>query len=452
MPSLEDELRSTRSDGVTVPAVPSEILIISQTYVPDPAAVGQYMHDAAAELTRRGHRVLVYASERGYDDPGRRDPKRETRDGVRIRRLPLCSFGKGSIAIRLLGGFLFCMQVVLRGMWRRKVDRILVSTSPPMAPIAAIALKAIYRVTRFGRRTPMVFWAMDINPDQMIAMGKTHAGSWIARSFDLMIRVTLKRADAVVALDRYMGERLEGKVPLGDAGQGGKLVVLPPWPMEDHLAPVAHTENPFRAEHGWASPPPAKGPRQADPVVLMYSGNISDAHPVDTVIQAAARTGLPADGPLRVVFIGGEAGRAKVEAQAREAGAACIATLPFQPLDRIRFSLSAADVHLVTMGDAMVGIVHPCKVYGAMAVARPVLVVGPAESHAGRIVRDDGAGWQFEHGEVEALSAWMRRLADGDPELRAELATRGQAAHDTLRTRLSRDVLAGRFCDLFEGP
>ena len=42
------------------------ILIISQVYVPDPASVGQHMHDAAAELARRGHRVVVYCSRAGY--------------------------------------------------------------------------------------------------------------------------------------------------------------------------------------------------------------------------------------------------------------------------------------------------------------------------------------------------------------------------------------------------
>ena len=64
------------------------MLIFSQVYVPDPASVGQHMHDAAAEMLRRGFRVIVYASSRGYDDPTKSYPRRETRDGVEIRRLP----------------------------------------------------------------------------------------------------------------------------------------------------------------------------------------------------------------------------------------------------------------------------------------------------------------------------------------------------------------------------
>ena len=409
------------------------LLVISQTYVPDPAAVGQYMHEAAGEMVRRGHTVKAYASERGYDDPSRRDPKRETRNGVQIVRLPLCSFGKGSIAIRLLGGMLFCLQVIARGMWTRKVDAILVSTSPPMAPIAAIVLKAWYRLIRFGRRVPMTFWAMDINPDQMIAMGKCGQRSLIARSFDLMIRWTLRGSANVVALDRFMGQRLERKVPLGE-----RLHIIPPWPLEGHLAPVPHAENAFRTEHGFNGK-----------FVLMFSGNISDAHPVDTILEAAARL---RDHPrLHLVFIGSPAGTAKIEGWAAANDAASvITTLPFQPLDRIRYSLSAADVHLVSMGDDMVGIVHPCKIYGAMTVARPVLVNGPADSHAGRIVEDYTCGWQIDNGDVDAAESLLRRLADGGDAIDAELAQKGAAARAAINADLSQRELSARFCAILE--
>ena len=47
-------------------------LIISQVYVPDPASVGQHVADAAAEMAGRDYHVIVYASARGYDDPGKK--------------------------------------------------------------------------------------------------------------------------------------------------------------------------------------------------------------------------------------------------------------------------------------------------------------------------------------------------------------------------------------------
>ena len=48
------------------------ILLLTQVYVPDPASVGQHMHDATSELVRRGWGVNVLAANRGYDDPSRK--------------------------------------------------------------------------------------------------------------------------------------------------------------------------------------------------------------------------------------------------------------------------------------------------------------------------------------------------------------------------------------------
>ncbi|WP_037240248.1 hypothetical protein, partial [Rhodomicrobium udaipurense] len=37
--------------------VPGRLVILTQVYVPDPAAVGQHMHDFAAAMAARGHEV-----------------------------------------------------------------------------------------------------------------------------------------------------------------------------------------------------------------------------------------------------------------------------------------------------------------------------------------------------------------------------------------------------------
>src|SRR4051812_49721019 len=86
------------------------ILVLSKVRVPDPASVGQQMADAAAEMARRGYRTVAIVSGRGYDDPTVRYTPRETLEGVEVFRLPLSSFGKKSIPVRLLGQSLFLAQ------------------------------------------------------------------------------------------------------------------------------------------------------------------------------------------------------------------------------------------------------------------------------------------------------------------------------------------------------
>ncbi len=390
--------------------------------MPDPTSVGQHMHDAAAELARRGFRVLVYAASRGYDDPSRKYPRRETLDGVTIRRLSLSSLGKKSIKIRLLGQSMFLLQVMLRGLFTRRLERILVSTSPPMASVAAVFI-------RFFRRVPITFWAMDINPDQIVAMGHARDGSLMPRLFDVLNRAILKRARGVVALDRFMAERLEAKAPVGD-----RMVIVPPWPHESHLEPVAHSDNPFRKEQGLD-----------DKFVVMYSGNISPAHSVETILEAARR--IQNHDRLVFLFIGGGNGKKRIDEFIAEHNLTNVRTLPYQPLEKIKYSLSAADMHLVAMGAEMVGIVHPCKIYGAMTVARPILLLGPRESHAGELLEKFRIGWQVDHGDVDGAQQTLEKMAAASEAELAEMGTRGREA---IQQQLSMKLLCGRFCDVVQ--
>jgi hypothetical protein len=393
-------------------------LILTQVYVPDPAAVGQHMADAAAELVRRGNRVIVLTSDRGYDDPSVKYPRHEVLDGVEVRRVPLTSFGKSSIAMRLLGGFSFTLQAIVRSLPVRPLDAILVSTAPPMASVAAVAIAAL-------RRAPIKYWVMDLNPDQLVALGVVGARSLVARVFDRLNRMVLRRAADVVVLDRFMAERVKAKLDVS-----AKLSIIPPWPHEDHLDPVAHGENPFRRQHGLDGK-----------LVVMYSGNHGPSNPITTVLRAAQRLGDLPD--LTFLFIGGGIGKREVD----DAVGPTIRSLPYQPLDQLRYSLSAADVHLVTVGDAIVGIVHPSKVYGALAVARPVLLLGPEESHVGELIREQGIGWRVSHGDVDGAERTLRLIARTPA---AELAAMGARARALVAGRLSKAELCGRFCDVVE--
>jgi colanic acid biosynthesis glycosyl transferase WcaI len=393
-------------------------LILSQVYIPDPASVGQHMADAAGEMVRRGHRVIVFTANRGYEDPSLRYRSHEVINGVEVHRLPLCSFGKRHIFLRLLAGMLFTLQAIARALLIRKVDCLLVSTSPPMASIAGVVISAL-------RGARVKYWLMDLNPDQMIALNLLTRKSPLARIFDWLNRVILSRATDVVVLDRFMSARVNEKFDVRD-----KLTLIPPWPIEDVPDVICHEHNPFRRRH-----------QLEGKFVVMYSGNHSPSNPLTTVIEAAKR--LQDEPNLVFLFVGGGAGRKEVEM----AQGPNIRLLPYQPLSELKYSLSAADVHLVSMGDAMVGIVHPCKVYGAMAVGRPILSLGPRHCHLSDIIEQADVGWHIAHGDVDNAERVLRSILNTEP---LELAAKGARARALAGRSLSKAALRAQFCDVLE--
>jgi colanic acid biosynthesis glycosyl transferase WcaI len=397
---------------------PRTFVFLSQVYVPDPAAVGQHLADAAEELVRRGNRVIVYTASRGYDDPSEKYPRRETVRGVDVRRVPLSSFGKSSIAIRLLGGILFVVQVIVRSTFVRGVDAVVVSTSPPVASVGAIVIGFIHRA-------PVKYWIMDVNPDQMVALGLARERDLPVRVFEWLNRLILKCATDVIVLDWFMAARINRKLDVSD-----KLIVLPPWASEDPESVVEHRDNPFRRLH-----------ELNGKVVVMYSGNHGPSNPLATILDAAIRV---ADDPrLVLMFVGGGVGKRDVE----NTESANIRSLPYQPQSDLRYSLAAADVHLVTVGDAITGIVHPSKVYGAMAVARPILLIGPEENHVADIMTGHDMGWHLQHGDVEGTVRVLREIADAGPTV---LAEKGRHARDAMVAMGGKAAACGRLCDVLE--
>ncbi len=409
--------------------MPKRIVILSQVYVPDPASVGQHMHDFAAAMAKRGHEVIVYCSSRGYDDPSQRYPRNEVRDGVRIHRYSLPFFSKTNMLLRVFGSAWAQAALFFNTLFTLRTDLIFFSTSPPLIGVTATIVAKLKRLFSLGRHVPRVYWAMDLNPDQLIAMKKLKLGSMLHRFLETTNKFIIRNADLTVPLDRFMEDRLklDGRKP-------NDLLVMPPWPHEKAETPLSHSANWFRDKHGLQGK-----------FVIMYSGNHSPANPLETVLEASLA--FKDDESIRFAFIGGGGAKKQVNEHIAKHQLTNVLSLPYQPMSDLKFSLSAADVHVVSLGSDMVGIIHPCKVYGSMAVGRPILFLGPKPSHVSDLIDQHDIGWHVAHGDVAGCIAAIRAMKSTSS---TDLASRGDRAQTALRSSLSQDILVERLCDRVE--
>jgi len=397
-------------------------VLLTQVYVPDATAVGQHFHDVMKELARRGHAVTVYTSDRAYNDPTTRFPAREWIDGVEVVRLRYTSFGKKNIFLRLLGAASFLFQATLRTLFVRRYDYLIVSTSPPMCIVAPLVASAF-------RRFALTYWAMDLSPEHLVVLGKLRANSFLSKALDYLNAMILRRADTIIALDDCMAARLTDKTTIH-----GELSVVPPWSSTDATHDISHQSNPFRKRLGL-------GERR----ILMYSGNHGLGLPLETLLTAA----LDFRGHDRIafVFIGEGVRKAEVTEWIDKHHVTNARALPYQPLADLHWSLSAADVHLVSVGEGLSGIIHPCKIYGAMSVSRPILLLGPIPNYASQLVAVNDIGWLVPHGDVDAMRAVLRMIADSDP---VTLSSMGKRAADVINTRFRKSDLVAKVCDRIE--
>lgn len=380
------------------------------------------MADVATTMARRGHRVRVYCANRGFEDTSLKFARREDLEGADVRRLPFSSFGKKSLLTRGMGTASLLVQFLWIGMFTRNVGGIFFSTSPPFIGLACAIISKL-------RGIPIVYWAMDLNPDQVFAMGKVKPKSLVGRTLEKINRIILKQSKLIVPLDRFMAERIQSRgVP------AEKLLVMPPWPHEDCMEPIDQATNPFRVRNGLQ-----------DKFVIMYSGNHSPANPLKTLLQATLH--YKGDTTLRFLFVGGGGGKKEVDALIGEQQLEHVISLPYQPMSELKYSLSAADVHVVSLGDDMIGIIHPCKIYGAMAVGRPILFLGPRPSHISDILDENPIGWHVSHGDVEAC---IKAIDQARLTSRQDLDRMGKRASDVLSKSMGQEILTNKLCDHLE--
>lgn len=174
----------------------------------------------------------------------------------------------------------------------------------------------------------------------------------------------------------------------------------------------------------------------------MYSGNFGLAHPFEAIIEAVKtlddvsrrEAGRPA--PVRFVFAGSGP---KLEA-VRVALASC-ANVEFRApsaLEHLPAALASADAHLACMSEALLGLVVPSKIYGALAAGRPCLFLGPRGSEAAQILLESRRGLVFDpHTGGTELAAVLERWARCDAEYTACRAACAGATPQALGVPLS---------------
>jgi len=344
-------------------------------------ATAQQLNDLAVGLVKEGHSVTVIASDRGYDDPSRRFARHETWQGVKIIRISSLMLGKQKRWHRAANFATFLATCSLRLLLSPRFDVVVALTSPPLISF----LGALFVRIKGGK---FFFWVMDLNPDEAIAAGWLRPDSLTEKVLSRLLRYSLMHAERVIALDRFMKSRIVDKgIP------EGRVVVLPPWAHTDSVKFDQPGREAFRKQYNLENS-----------FVVMYAGNHSPCHPLNTLIEAARR--LSSRQEIVFCFVGGGSEQAEVRKFAAFHKLENVRCLPYQPFDVLSASLSAADLHVVIMGNKFVGIVHPSKLYNILTVGSPFLYIGPKETHISEIAAEnngDHISYAATHGDVDAV-------------------------------------------------
>lgn len=345
------------------------------------------LSDLAFHLADSGRKVTIITSRQRYDDPAAELPEHETIRGLEVHRVRTPRFGRGNLAGRLLDYLGFYAAASAR-LWRlaRSGDIVVAKTDPPL-----ISIPAAWIARRRGAH--FVNWLQDLFPEVAMALGVTGVDGALGRLLIRLRNWSLRQADMNVAIGELMRDRI-----LAEGVTADKVTVIPNWADGEDITPVAHEDNALRRDWGLEGK-----------FVVSYSGNLGRAHEFETILGAAER--LKNEPHFRFLFIGSGAQAGSVREAAGESGLDNLLFRPFQPREMLKFSLGAADVHLVVLRPDLEGLIVPSKTYGCLAAGRPVIFIGDQEGEIGRLVEESGAGRACAVGDCDGLARIIRDFA-----------------------------------------
>jgi colanic acid biosynthesis glycosyl transferase WcaI len=389
------------------------LLVLNQYYWPGVEATAQLLTELCEALAEEMDVRVVTGVLHGHEN----EPRDLVHNGVRLIRVPSTSFERSKFAARASNYITYLGNALLRSLRGPRPDVVLCMTDPPI--IADIALVVARRY-----RAPLVVISQDVFPEIAVQLKRLENPA-LMRLLRSLVSLYLRRADRVVAIGDTMKKRLEEKGARPD-----RVRVIPNWVDTKRLRP---------AEDGneWATGVGLNGK-----FVVMHSGNVGHAQDLDSLIRSA--TFLRDLDDLRIAIIGMGARHAELVALSQQLEVDQVRFLYYQSRDVLPHSLSAADVHVVGLASGLAGYVVPSRLYGILAVARPVIVAADADSETAQVVKEAGCGLVVPPGRPELLARVIRDAHDGQYDLDA-MGARGR---EWVEREADRSVAVRRYRDL----
>lgn len=403
----------TAGEASTLAGRPQRIVVLNQYYWPGVEATAHLLTELCEGLADEFDITVVT----GMVRDARSLAGRSERNGVQVLRVPSTFFERRRLALRAVNYVSFLVQAFRAAYVGQKPDLVLCMTDPPLIGDVALFVARKFRV-------PLVVISQDVFPEAAVELRRLQNPVLIAALRGL-IHYYLRRADCVVAIGDTMRARLEAK-----GASPERVRVITNWTDTRGLTPKPHGNE-------WAREQGLEGR-----FVVMHSGNIGWAQSLDALVRAA--TFLRDLDDLTILIIGEGARHADLVQLVRTLDVEAVRFLPYQPREVLSQSLSAAHVHVVGLARGLSGYVVPSRLYGVLAVGRPVIAAAEPSSETAQIVQRLGCGIVLPPGRPELLAAEIRRFRDGA----YDLDDMGRRGREWVESQAGRDAAIGRYRSL----
>lgn len=379
-------------------------LFFNRSFYPDTEATGQFLTELCEDLAEFGHKVTVICGKSYHvgNDENSSLIKRESYKSIEILRTSGTTLPKKNLFFRLINLGTYFLNAFFAGfLVKQKPDVVVALTDPPLLGLHGIFFS-------IWHRAKFIYYCKDIYPDVGMITGKLRHPVYI---FILKIanNLSFKFAKRIICIGEDMKEKIESK---GDFRE--KIEIVHDWANTKELYPIDSNENPFIRKHNLKNK-----------FIIMYSGNIGLTQGLDRIIKIAEK--FNKNERVKFLLIGEGADKENLQKLVIKKELNNVIFLPYQPKEELKYSLSAADIHLITFQKGLAGVIVPSKVYGILACGRPFIAWIDEEGEISNIASKYECGIVVPPGNTDKMIEKIKWSLTNEDKLK-EMGENGRRA------------------------
>lgn len=333
---------------------------------------------------------IIHAFEKDYEESilmtGFLNPRnRSLNPNVKVENL--AKYDRSSSLKRIFSWSLAFIKALYLIKWKYpKADLFLVS-NPPMATLLPLFCK-----------NPFTVLIYDIYPDALLEFKIFKSDSSIIKYWKKANIKVYSRAKRIYTLTEGMKNKLSHYV------SGDKIEVIPIWTDNDFLKPIKKKDNKFLKEQNLE-----------DKFIVMYSGNLGKSHPIEVLVEIANE--LKEHKNLFFLIIGGGDKFELIKQKIKEYNLDTIRLLEWQPTELLPYTLSAADLAVVSLGVEATDLSIPSKTYNLMSVGVPILCIANKDAALAKLIKQHENGETFSSNQREEIKNYILKCQSDDKYL-----------------------------------
>ena len=265
-------------------------------------------------------------------------------------------------------------------------EELFIVSNPPLTMFLPLRLKRDYSLLIY-----------DIYPDAIVSVGMLKESNPFIRWWKEKNIKIYKGAKAVYTLSNNMANSL------GRYCDIDKIKVIPNWADTSMMKPIKHADNQFLRENNLQ-----------DKFIVLYSGNMGMTHKIESLIEVA--TLLKENKDIFFLIIGMGAKKPTIENMVKERNLNNCKVMPYLPLEKTPYSIGAADIGVITLGEGAGDVSVPSKTYNMLAVGSALLCISAHGTELSELVKEYNVGKTFLSDEVVQMKDYIMELYN-NPEI-----------------------------------